>query len=105
MTARRFARVIAHPTRLPVFCLRSQIMREGKRRRLIRRTIEAETIARYLLFTYFSNRALWPHLRSRAAVDALWTRSAPELRLAFGEGIPMRAVAAAINWNDPNSRR
>ena len=72
----------------------------GKLRRMVRRTIEAETIARYLLFTYFSHRELWPHFRSRDAVDALWARSAPELENAFGKGIPLSKVAAAIDWDD-----
>lgn len=70
----------------------------GKHRRLVRRTIEAETIARYLLFTYFANRELWPHLRSRTSVDELWHRGAGELKEACGKGIPLRRVAASINW-------
>jgi len=72
----------------------------GKSRRMARRIIEAETIARYLLFTYFSHRELWPHFLSRETVDALWVRSAPELRKALGSGIPLTKIAAAIDWND-----
>jgi hypothetical protein len=72
--------------------------RGGRHRRLVRRTIEAETIARYLLFTYFAHRELWPRLRSRTSVDELWHHGAYELKEACGKGIPLRKVAAAIDW-------
>lgn len=72
----------------------------GKHRRLIRRTIEAETIARYLLFSYLTHRELWVHLRTRKTVEDLWKGSAILLRRALGKGIPLRKVAAAIDWDE-----
>ena len=72
----------------------------GKHRRLVRRAIEAETVARFLLFTYFTTRSLWPSLASRAAVKGLWSRSARELVVAIGQGIPMTQIPRAINWEE-----
>ena len=71
--------------------------RGGKRLRLLVRAIEAETLARFLLFTYFRSPQLWPHFANKHAAAAQWDRGAPELRGAVGEFIPLLRLRRSLN--------
>jgi hypothetical protein len=48
--------------------------------RLLQRCVEAETLARYLLATYFSNPQLWPHFRTKTDIDSFWALRDSEFR-------------------------
>lgn len=73
----------------------------GYYRRLIRRTIEAETIARYLLFQYFTRPKLWKSFQSARAASDFWISSSRDALLReFGDPIPLRHVASAIKWDE-----
>jgi hypothetical protein len=76
--------------------------RGGKRLRLLIRAIEAEAIARYLLFTYFTNRSLWPHFGDKRAAEAQWETGAPALLAAAGDPIPLLRLRRSL---DPKAIR
>lgn len=40
---------------------------------LLKRTVEAEALARYLIVTYLRHPALWPHFESRSTIRAFWS--------------------------------
>lgn len=39
---------------------------------LLKRAVQAEALARYLIVTYLRHPALWPHFESRSAIKAFW---------------------------------
>lgn len=71
--------------------------RGGKRLRLLVRAIEAEVIARYLLFTYFTNRSLWSQFADKHAAEAHWASGAPDLLAAAGDPIPLLRLRKSLD--------
>jgi hypothetical protein len=70
----------------------------GRLRRLIRRTIEAEIIARYLLFQYFTTGQLWRHFANERTLSDFWgSHTTRSLRDGFGGPIPLDRIEAAID--------
>jgi hypothetical protein len=63
------------------------ITEPGERERrlvLLRRTIEAESLARYCIETFLDTPGLWPHFANEAAVEAFWALPQTKQRAIWG---------------------
>lgn len=63
------------------------ITEPGERERrvaLLRRTIEAESLARYCIETFLDTPGLWPHFADEAAVEAFWALPQTKQRGIWG---------------------
>lgn len=74
--------------------------RASKRERfrlLLKRTVEVEALARYLLTTYLLYPALWPHFESRSAIDAFWSLRPSKRRALWSTKIDFPSILRSFD--------
>jgi hypothetical protein len=79
--------------------------RGGRHKRLLRRCIESETLARVLLFEYFTTENAWPHFKSRQSVESFWALDAAERRRILMARVPMQKLARSIDYSELDAQR
>ncbi len=72
----------------------------ARRLRLMRRCVEAETVARFLLAVYFSNPSLWSHFSSRSSIDAFWGLANQQLHRLWPARLGLEAAMRSFRDDD-----
>jgi hypothetical protein len=78
----------------------TEIGERARRLVLLRRAIEAESLARYSIETFLDRSSLWPHFESDATAESFWARGDRKRRSLWGEKL---AIGLLDDHFDPDA--
>jgi hypothetical protein len=64
---------------------------------LLRRAIQAESLARHCIETFLDRRQLWPHFRDEVTIEKFWALPQRRTRLLWGDPLDLSWLQQSLD--------